>query len=248
MDRISLNGELFRLYQKGDIQKGFVVFEGIDGSGTTTQCRLLAEDASPDFNGGQEFKWFMSSEPALESPLADLIRGYLRGRHPLPDDSSFLSLLFAAHRREHIAQMRPLLQQGYTCFSDRYLFSSLVYQGLMGGDASAFCLNSRLMLPDLAFFIDVSPTLALERIAERESYTGNCPPREIYERSLSLLEDAARAYDRVADWFLYNAEGMTVIRLDGSRHYMELHRQVRMWLAHLGIEACSDDACQAAHG
>lgn len=222
-----VEASFFSYYTPGVVQKGFYVFEGLDGSGTTTQARLAAEAASSDCNAeGKDYPVVCGAEPTgLDT--GELVRRYLQGKSEMPGVSNpFLSCLFAADRINHLERIQNLVVQGYRYFSDRYLFSSLVYQGIMGRDVTSFRLNSGLLLPEIVFFLEVSPELALSRVREREDATGNHKPREIYERDLESLEAAAKAYDIVMRWFECNVPAVRVVRLDGSRHWKELHGEI----------------------
>lgn len=160
----------------------FIVLEGLDGAGTTTQTARLA-------------KWLRSlghsvhvtREPS-DGPIGRLIREMLRNRHGKVDPSA-IALLFAADRLDHLTrEIHPNLSSGNVVISDRYLMSSLAYQGRNGNLPWVEILNQRADAPDLTILLDVNPAVCLSRLAAR----GN--EAELYERreTLEAVNDAYR--------------------------------------------------------
>ncbi len=112
------------MFGNSRILSNFLVFEGLDGSGTTTQLGILEEELSR-----REIPHLISAEPTT-SPIGQLIREALSGRLVLERDT--LARLFAADRAEHLFGkhgMVPRSEAGELVICDRYLFSSLAYQG-----------------------------------------------------------------------------------------------------------------------
>lgn len=185
----------------------FLVLEGLDGAGTTTQSRLLAERLRREGR-----RVHLTAEPS-GGPVGALIRQVLRGRVVGGGegfDPSALALLFAADRLDHhAAEIAPRLAEGVDVISDRYTLSSLAYQSLTTGDAAwVERLNARAPAPDLTLFLRVRPAVAgRRRFAEsgsRELYEVPAFQRRVaraYERSLALLR---RRGERVA---LVDGEG-----------------------------------------
>lgn len=138
------------------------MLEGLDGAGTTTQCEAIARALR---QRGHEV--WVTREPST-GPVGSLLRQALSGRltrpggEPLADDT--LALLFAADRTDHVAsEIEPWLARGAVVLSDRYLLSSLAYQGAalpMGWVAE---LNARARRPDLTLFVEVSLAEAARR-------------------------------------------------------------------------------------
>lgn len=150
------------------IQPRFITFEGIDGSGKSTQARRLA-----DYLRAQGADVILTREPG-GSPGAEEIRQLL-----LTGDTDRWSaeteiLLFTAARRDHLEKtILPALADGKTVVSDRFADSTRVYQGATRGDlrAKVDALHS-LMIgrePDLTFIIDMDPATALQRGLARKS-------------------------------------------------------------------------------
>src|SRR5690554_6332271 len=197
----------------------FVMIEGLDGAGTTTQTAALAERLQ-----GEGWGVSTSCEPS-QGPIGTLIRQMLTGRVVVPDASGgrpvgreTLALLFAADRLDHIeAQVEPALEAGRVAISDRYYHSSLVYQGDIDGEERVDYgwvreLNSRARVPDVTIFLEASVEVCVSRLAGRGS-------RDLYEtrEKLGRLE---RRYDEVMA--ILGAEGQRIVRLDAELGREEL--------------------------
>jgi dTMP kinase len=153
-----------------EIIPNFAVFEGGDGSGTTTQLSLLSERLNK--SGGPCF--FPTFEPT-DGQIGKLIRAALTKTAFLAPKT--LAMLFAADRNEHIYGQNGILEhinRGELVISDRYVLSSLVYQGIECGDDLPASLNSRFPAPETLIFLDIDPDIALKRMKNRASL-------EIYE-------------------------------------------------------------------
>jgi dTMP kinase len=146
----------------------FITFEGIDGSGKSTQARRLAE-----WLGNQGDDVVHTREPG-GSPGAEEIRQLLLTGDPDRWSAETEILLFTAARRDHLEKtILPALAAGKTVVSDRFADSTRVYQGATRGDlrAKVDALHS-LMIgrePDLTFIIDMDPATALQRGLARRS-------------------------------------------------------------------------------
>jgi dTMP kinase len=146
----------------------FVTFEGIDGSGKSTQSRLLAEYLN---NQGNET--LLTREPG-GSPGAEEIRALLVEGDPARWSPETEILLFTAARRDHLEKtILPALNAGKTVISDRFADSTRVYQGVARADLRTTVdqLHS-LMIgrePDLTFVVDMDPEAALARGLARKS-------------------------------------------------------------------------------
>jgi dTMP kinase len=140
----------------------FIVLEGIDGSGTTTQLDRLARHLSA--RGRQVHA---TREPS-QGPIGRLLREILLGGHRLPDgagvDGLAMALLFAADRRDHLTrEIEPALAGGLDVISDRYLLSSLAYQAQEADRAWVAGLARELRIPDLTILLDVPVSVAAAR-------------------------------------------------------------------------------------
>ena len=143
-------------------QRGvFLVLEGLDGAGTTTQLERLAERLR---SGGKDvLTTFEPSHGAVGVMVRALITS---GTAPDPTE---LALLFAADRLHHLrTEVLPALEAGVHVLCDRYVLSSLAYQSAEGVDVDWVAgLNSRAVAPDVTVFLDVPVEVCLERIALR---------------------------------------------------------------------------------
>ncbi|HEY6105773.1 MAG TPA: dTMP kinase, partial [Anaeromyxobacteraceae bacterium] len=152
----------------------FLVLEGLDGAGTTTQAALLAA-----WLRGRGREVHLTAEPS-RGPVGALIRQILSGRiggGPAGRvDPAALALLFAADRLDHVAcEVEPRLAAGCDVVSDRYTLSSLAYQSAATGLGRwVEAANARAPAPDLTVFLAVRPAVALRRrfaaSAERELF------------------------------------------------------------------------------
>ena len=141
----------------------FLVLEGLDGAGTTTQARLLGEALR---RGGRSVH--LTAEPS-SGPAGSLVRQVLArrldGGGGAAFDASALALLFAADRLDHwVTEIGPGLAAGGDVVCDRYALSSLAYQSLTtGAPAWVEALNRRAPAPDLTVFLHVPPAVATRR-------------------------------------------------------------------------------------
>ena len=151
----------------------FIVLEGIDGSGLTTQTHCLQQSLSAL---GQPV--LLSKEPT-PGPAGTLIRQALGGHLALQETS--VGLLFAADRLEHLHHtVVPALHQGIDVICDRNYLSSLAYQSLQVPEDWLRDLNRFCLLPDVTLFIDVPVTEAVRRLE------GRAAALEVYEKASTL--------------------------------------------------------------
>tara|TARA_R110002096_G_scaffold292224_1_gene486558 strand:- start:119213 stop:119824 length:612 start_codon:yes stop_codon:yes gene_type:complete len=135
----------------------FLVIEGIDGAGTTTQTERLAVAL-----GERGIATHRTREPT-DGPIGKLLRQILAGEHA-PTDATTLGLLFAADRADHLQrEITPALERGEVVISDRYYHSSLAYQGSEEDRGWISTLNQRALVPDCTFFLEVDPKVAAKR-------------------------------------------------------------------------------------
>ena len=186
---------------EGEILDRFVVLEGLDGAGTTTQAGLLTDALQ---RRGE--RCHATREPT-RGPIGRLLRAALRGE--LPMNPCTLALLFAADRSEHLYSpdgiVATLRSGGYVA-CDRYLFSSLVYQSLGCSATYVAELNMRFPLPRHLIFIDTPPQQCQQRVAARQR-------RELFEK-LPLQQRLRRRYLVVLRQFADH--GVAVAQVDGS--------------------------------
>jgi dTMP kinase len=156
-------------------QGSFIVLEGVDGAGTTTHTRELAQRLKT-----RGVSQFTTAEPS-SGPIGSLLRQTLTGRMvrsaaagagAQPPAWNTMALLFAADRLDHVeSEIVPQLREGVTVISDRYYHSSVAYQSVTGGGVEAIAwirdLNRYARRPDLTIVLDVPAEVAAERRSRR---------------------------------------------------------------------------------
>ncbi len=182
----------------------FIVLEGLDGAGTTTQAARLVTALRAS---GHEV--VATAEPT-DGPIGRRIRSVLSGAERVADLT--MALLFAADRSEHLADpdggIHAELARGRYVVCDRYLFSSLAYQGGLCGFDYVRMLNSRFALPEHLVFLDLPGRVGLERIKTRGH-------SEIYETP-EFQDTVYRGYRQALEYYAHSA--MRIHRIDGSRN------------------------------
>lgn len=204
----------------------FVVIEGIDGSGSTTQGDRLAS-----WLRSQGYRAHFTHEPSggpagmlIRLALSKRLRGHGGSYHvegeELPAasdiDGHTLALLYAADRTDHLAtEIQPNLRNGRVVICDRYLMSTIAYQGLTSEEEWLYAINRHAPSPDLCIYLDVPVEHALTRMAgtrwTRDLYEEEDQLHRIRNRYLSLVRearpvfgpivtiDASKAQDQVAE-------------------------------------------------
>ncbi len=168
------------------MKKGkFIVVEGLDGSGQSTQVEKLAGGLRKN-----KIKTHVTKEPT-NNLIGGLIRGQLQ--EDWKSTPECLQLLFAADRAHHLEKdVKPYLEKGITVISDRYFFSSMAFGSLEIDDWGWLKdINKRFMLPDITFYLQVSPKTCIKRISEnRFSF-------ELFEKE-KKLKAIGESYKRIA--------------------------------------------------
>ncbi|AYE85905.1 dTMP kinase [Sulfitobacter sp. D7] len=146
----------------------FVTFEGIDGSGKSTQARLLADHLT-----AQGHDVVLTREPG-GSPGAEEIRALVLQGDPDRWSAQTEILLFTAARRDHLERtIRPALEAGKIVICDRFADSTRMYQGLSRGDLRQMVDDLHALMigvePDLTLLIDMDPANGLERALSRQT-------------------------------------------------------------------------------
>lgn len=187
-----------------------IVFEGIDGAGTTTQARLLVERIR---NAGDAV--WATSEPT-DGPIGNLLRRVLAGDVRVsPETAAFL---FASDRWEHVFGSGGIVEHhgaGDIVVCDRYVYSSLVYQTIHADEALVRQLNGRFPAPALVIFVDLDPGTSEQRLsgrANREIYEYEEFQREVHARYLSELRSAGQTTE--------------VVTVSGAENEAEVHRNI----------------------
>jgi len=141
------------------IEIKFIVFDGIDGCGKTTIAKMVA-----NYLKKKRFKVFFTHEPsklATGRKIKELIRKKTMNRN-------FWKVLFTQDRIEHTKKIiKPKLEKGFIVVCDRYYYSTLAYQ-LNQKEWKSYLKKYGFLKPDIAFILDVIPSVALKRLEKRK--------------------------------------------------------------------------------
>lgn len=193
----------------------FVCVEGLDGCGKTTQAKLLVKRLRGDYDA------VYTAEPS-DGKIGKLIK--TRYLHADKRGSAVIeALLFAADRLEHLkSEVLPALDEGKLVVSDRYVYSSLAYQGAAGLDLKWIeKINEHAVRPGLSLFIDVEPETVIQRLKRKRSVMENL------ETQLKVREIYLRFVDEDA-----------LVRVDGNRSKTEVAREIASIVKGFLKEAC----------
>lgn len=185
----------------------FIVFEGIDGTGKSTQVRLLAEEL---VRCGHEV--VVTREPT-DGPYGRRIRELYVDRSGVSKEAELE--LFMADRRQHVNEViAPALAAGKVVITDRYYFSTAAYQGAAGLDPDEIIrLNQEFApAPDLVLLLVISPELGIHRIRNSRGEELNAFEQELTLKKVAAIFDSLR--------------GEYITRIDGTRDISEVHRAV----------------------
>lgn len=200
----------------------YIVFEGVDGSGKTTQAKILAA-----YLKEKKSKVVLTKEPTENPPLGILIHDFIKGKIKFPPVA--LQYLFAADREIHQKELvEPSLQKGKIVVSDRYFWSSVAYgildkmentEEFNDGEIllvsqSILSIYHQFIVPDITFYIKVSENTAIKRLS------GMSKKKEYYETK-EKLKKIKEGYDWLAEKF---PEEVTVI--DGEKSVKEVTEQI----------------------
>jgi dTMP kinase len=216
-----------------NIISNFAVFEGGDGSGTTTQLSLLKERLEAGYHSADCHPVFFPTFEPTDGHIGQLIRAVLQKEIVLKPET--MAMLFAADRNEHLYGKDGILahtNRGELVVSDRYVLSSLVYQGIECGDELACNLNTRFPAPETLIFFDIDPETALQRLKNRSSleiYEYRAFQVKVREKYLSLLET-------------YRKTGVRVEIIDAGKNTREVADQVWSVIAQMPIIRGSENS------
>ena len=190
------------------ILNNFIVFEGIDGSGTSTQLKLLKQN-NPDFE--------ITAEPT-STETGKFLRRMLGGEFKVDEKTN--AYLFAADRCQHLygeGGIIELTKKGKIVVSDRYFFSSMAYQSATCGIELPALLNSPFPLPQILFYFVIDPEISLSRVTARNE------KKEIYEK-IELQRKIVDMYEKVISSYEKDSENnhMKVVRIDATKSIEEI--------------------------
>ena len=189
--------------RKGWKMKGkgvFICVEGLDGCGKTTQTKLLVRRLRK-----KGYDAVYTAEPSC-GKIGKFIKKYcLHGKKRV--SSIVEALLFAADRYEHVEnEIIPALNEGKLVVSDRYVYSSLAYQGAAGLDLEWIeKINEHAIRPDLAIFVDVDPEIVIQRLKPKKS----------------VMEDL-ETQRKVREVYMKFVEKGELVKIDGNKSKKEV--------------------------
>ncbi|MGV1099410.1 dTMP kinase [Thiovibrio sp. JS02] len=196
-------------------KKGLLIaFEGIDGTGKTTQIRLLAEALR-----GRGFSVVETREPT-DGEYGQKIRRLYKNRNSVTPEEELA--LFLADRREHVRQViAPGLARGEVVLTDRYYFSTAAYQGAAGHDPGQIIVANELFAPrpDLVIMLEAPVALGVHRV------------QKLRGESLNDFEQE-EMLARVAEIFA-GLDGEYIRRIDGSGDAQSVHAKIMEQVAPL---------------
>ena len=187
-----------------------IVFEGIDGSGKTTQIRRIADFL---IKCGQQP--LVTYEPT-DNPIGSLARWAVRGEVTLKEEA--MALLFAADRFQHVSDViRPALESNKLVLCDRFVYSNMAYQsGNISMDVISEYNKDFFKLPSLTFFIDTSPEECTRRIFSSRQHI------EIYDG----IENSKRISGQYRAAFHAYKDQMPVNIIDGNQPEDQVFEQI----------------------
>lgn len=200
----------------------FIAFEGIDGSGKSTQAKLLAEKLT---NSGH--KVYSTFEPT-DGSIGTILRSILKGTTKA--DERVIAGLFVADRLDHLLNestgIVKKLQEGYTVITDRYYFSSYAYHGVhtdMDWVINANAMSAQILRPDINIFIDVQAETSMERLRK------NRETIELYE----TLDNLNKVRQKYFEAFARLKDEENIFITDGNRPLAEIAADV--WTETRGV-------------
>jgi len=185
----------------------FIAFEGLDGSGSSTQCKLLKDRLEKE-----GYSTLATKEPTSDTPIGKMIRDVLQ--HKWATSPEGLQLLFSADRAEHLKnEINPALNNGQIVITDRYLFSTLAFGGMEVDIEWLKKLNENFRLPDITFLFKLDPSECIKRIVGRGSEF------ELFEKQ-EKLEKIWENYDKIKD------EYPNIYLIDASKGIEEIEGEI----------------------
>ena len=189
----------------------FIVFEGIDGSGKSTQARKLSE-----YFQKNNIPVLLTNEPS-NSDVGSQIRKYISTENISQEE---LAGMFIDDRKLHLEKVIvPALKEGKHVVCDRYLYSNIAYQGASGLSIDSLKEQNKAFLkPDHLFFFQINVALALQRVQKRNE------THSIFEKK-KFLEKVSEIYSQ-----LHGEEGNSTL-IDAERSVDDICREIRTSLS-----------------
>lgn len=190
----------------------FIVFEGLDGCGKSTQVKLLKNYLEKE----KGVSVVLVKEPTDQPPFGGLIRDILSKK--IPVSPATLQLIFCADRAEQLeCTVKPALAKGQWVVSDRCFYSTIAYGSLdLDGDW-LMKINENFLKPDMVFLLRVGPEKCLERIDQNRGERQFFEKKEKLEKVWSNYEDLSRQFQNIQI-------------IDGEASIEEVAKQVRKFI------------------
>jgi dTMP kinase len=187
----------------------FIVFEGLDGSGQTTQINLLEK-----YLKSKNQKVHITAEPT-NNIIGGLIRGLLTKQWQMSNTG--MQLLYCADRAHHLeSEVIPALENGNHVISSRYFFSTIAFGSLDNDLEWLESLNKNFPVPDVTFFIRVPAKECVRRI-ESSRFR-----KEFFEKE-KKLNQVIKTYDKIAESGKYK----DFYTIDGQQPIEKVHRDIK---------------------
>ncbi len=194
------------------MKKGkFIVIEGLDGSGNSTQAQLLFKWLREDIG----IKVAITKEPT-DGFIGRQIRAFLKKQYVCSPKTK--QILFTADRALHLEeQIIPALSRGISEVCDRYILSSLAYGSSEGLNIDwLYQLNSRFLIPDITVLLNVRPKVCIKRIDENRN-----SDREFFEEE-EKLKKVWKGYTKAVKFFPY------VVSIDGEQSVSDIFQYLKL--------------------
>ena len=201
-------------FKKNNFPGKFIVLEGVDGSGKTTQAKTLVEQLEKE---GQ--KVWLTKNPTNHTIGKFVREEILSGKETIPPQA--IQYLFAADRVVQQEEIIEKLKQGYVIISDRYFWSSVAYGMSDLNEISDRILTSysilsfyhQFIVPDLTLFLEIDSDVSISRIEDKKE-------KEIYENR-EKIEKIINMYKYITDKF---TDELTII--DGSKSLDQVSEEI----------------------
>ncbi|MBO5516991.1 MAG: dTMP kinase [Firmicutes bacterium] len=193
----------------------FITFEGPDGSGKTTQIRLLEQ-----YCKDKGYEVVLTREPG-GTPISEAIRSLLLDPSHKEMDGVTEALLYAASRAQHVAEkIRPALEKGCVVLCDRFMDSSIAYQGYARGLGDDVRVINEFAVqgtqPDITFFMDLPAAAGKARVAAARDLD------RLEQEDLSFHNAVYEGYLQLAQIY-----PQRYVRIDASRSIEQVASEIR---------------------
>jgi dTMP kinase len=183
----------------------FIVFDGLDGSGMSTQASRIVDFLN---DKKQKIRCGHTGVYLTKEPTSSLIGGLIKSQltHDWKSSNECLQLLFSADRAYHLGkEIIPLLERGVIVVCDRYFFSTVAFGAIKTKDFNWLLgLQKNFLLPDLIFILKVSPKICIERIKKERFEATLFEKEETLEEVWENFQKLARKFKNRA--FVINGE------------------------------------------